>query len=172
MKNVLNTLVVTALFSAVAQATPVTAVSEINLGEYAGTWYEIASIPPIFQAGCRCTTANYSILDNGNVQVKNSCTVASFPISTTGEARVPNPAEPAKLKVRFFGVADADYWVLKVAPDYSYALVGTPDRKFVWILSRERTLDNGTFQELSATAAEQGFSLEKIRITKQEGCEQ
>jgi apolipoprotein D and lipocalin family protein len=160
------------MFSVAAQAAPVTAVSEIDLAQYAGTWYEIASIPPIFQAGCRCTTANYELLETGNVSVNNSCRIASFPISIKGEARVANPEEPAKLKVRFFGAAEADYWVLSLAPDYSYALVGTPNRKAVWILSRTRTLEKSVFDELYAMAADQGFALGELKMTRQENCAQ
>jgi apolipoprotein D and lipocalin family protein len=161
-----------ATFSATAQAAPVTAVSEIDLAQYAGTWYEIASIPATFQAGCRCTTANYELLETGNVSVNNSCRIASFPISIKGEARVANPEEPAKLKVRFFSPAEADYWVLRLAPDYSYALVGTPNRKSVWILSRSRTMEKSVFDELYAVAAGQGFPLGELKITGQENCAQ
>lgn len=172
MKKSLKAALLGLFVTSAAQAAPVTAVNEINLVQYSGTWYEIASIPPLFQRGCRCTTANYTILDTGNVQVYNTCTVASFPISATGVARVPNAADTAKLKVRFFGVAESDYWVLKIAPDYSYALVGTPDRKFAWILSRTRSMEKSVYEDLYATAKSQDFPVEKIKLTNQESCAQ
>lgn len=162
-----------ALTAASASAAEVQAVRTLDLQRYLGTWYEIASIPQPTQRGCTCTVAQYSMLSDDRVRVRNSCRLGSpggKPIVAVGQARVADSAEPAKLRVSFFGGAEADYWVLAVADDYSHALVGTPDRSSLWVLSRERTLDRAVFNELMDFASAQGFDASRLQGTRQTGC--
>ncbi len=163
------------LISTASFASEVTAIKELDLQQYLGTWYEIASFPAIFQAGCSCTKAQYSANNDASVKVLNSCNVnflGGTPISFTGSARIPDASQNSKLKVRFFGSFEADYWVLALAPDYSYAMVGTPDKRFLWVLSRERTLSNDVLAQLKETAQSQGFDLASLRSTKQTECKE
>jgi apolipoprotein D and lipocalin family protein len=62
-----------------------------------------------------------------------------------------------------------DYQVIALAPDYSHAMVGTPDRKYLWILSRSPRLDPSVYELLIARAAEQGFEVSRIARTSQSG---
>ena len=157
--------------SSVALAGEVIPVSTLDAERYMGTWYEIASIPQIFQTGCMNITAIYTLQPDASVKVENKCRLLwsrGFPLSVTGQAVIPNIAEPAKLKVSFFNTNPADYWVLDLATDYSYALVGGPSRTYLWILSREKTLAPEAYNHLLQVAEQQGFDTQRLRKTKQE----
>ncbi len=136
-------------------------VEAVDVGRYMGLWYAVASIPTTFERACtQGTTAEYHLLANGQIGVKNSCYRTDGSLqSVVGRAWIPDPSEPAKLKVSFvqlFGrwFFPGDYWILDLAPDYRYAVVGHPLRRYGWILSRtptlpEETLD-GIFERLEA----------------------
>mgnify|MGYP002881389675 CR=1 FL=1 len=126
----------------------VTPVSTIDLEKYVGTWYEIASRPNRFQAGCTGTTATYSLKENGEIKVENKCFeghLSGPTMEATGRARIPDVESPAKLEVSFFWPFWGDYWVIDLDPEYQYAVVGQPSRKYLWILSRTPQLDDSTY---------------------------
>jgi apolipoprotein D and lipocalin family protein len=145
----------------------VMSVPAFDLRRYAGVWYEIARFPNRFQARCRGeTTATYEQLPNGELRVLNTCRDAeSRVIRAEGRARLADRRGPAsRLKVRFapkilsfLPMVWADYWILDLTEDYGAALVGTPNRKYLWVLSRTPQLDESTYQRLVATATAQGF---------------
>ena len=138
-----------------------TVVQDLDVERYMGLWYSIASIPTTFERACaQGTTAEYHLLEDGRIEVTNSCLRADGSVFTAvGRAWVPDASEPAKLKVSFVRLFNrwffpGDYWVLDLASDYGYAVVGHPQRKFGWILSRspelpEETL-GGIFERLEA----------------------
>jgi len=137
----LAAMTVTAVASAGKQ--PPATVPFVDLQRYAGLWYEIASIPNRFQKHCRGnTTASYRPIEEQLIEVVNSCLDKEGSIDTAeGVARIVDPASNAKLEVSFVSLFGwqlfwGDYWVLELAPDYSYALVGTPNYRYGWILSR------------------------------------
>lgn len=157
------------IVSSFAFAAPAT-VPHVDVERYMGTWYEIESIPKIFQFGCTATTAVYTLKDNGNVQVDNSCNLFTFKgpsYAVKGEAKVVDTESNSKLKVTFFKLFTGDYWIFDLADDYSYALVGSPDFDSLWILSRTRTLDESTVDMLKAKAEELGFDVSRLKSSKQ-----
>src|SRR5690242_18353737 len=126
-----------------AQKTDVSAVDAVDLVRYAGHWYEIGRLPlmpePTESADI---TAEYTLLDNGTVWVDHRPFVGeALTRRAVGIARAADGAF-SRLKVSFLPQAlrwlpftEGDYWVLKIDPDYTVALVGTPDRKHLWLLS-------------------------------------
>jgi apolipoprotein D and lipocalin family protein len=151
----------------------VRSVPNLDLDRYVGRWYEIARLPNRFQARCAGeTTAEYARLPDGGLSVTNTCVRADGKlIRATGRARLAKRDGPAsRLKVRFapailgfLPMVWGDYWVLDLTADYSAALVGTPDRKFLWILARHPFLDEETYRRLVDTAAAQGFAVDSLR---------
>lgn len=132
--------------SAEKQPPPET-VAYVDLDRYAGDWYEIASIPNRFQKHCRGnTTASYRPIEEQRIEVVNRCLDKDGSLDTAqGVARVVDTVSNARLKVSFVSLFGwhlfwGDYWVLELAPDYSYAIVGTPNYRYGWILSRTPTL--------------------------------
>lgn len=150
------------------------AVGSLDLSRYAGRWYEIARFPNWFQRRCVAgTTADYEILPDSTLRVVNGCrTAAGVTIRAEGRARVADQHGPAsRLEVRFapallsfLPMVWADYWVLDLTDDYRAALVGTQDRRYLWVLARDPTLDEATYQRLLTTATTQGFDV--TRLTK------
>ena len=155
-----------------ADPAPLQAVPELDLQRYSGTWNEIARLPMYFERHCVGEiTATYVPLESGRVQVRNACTRDDGTrMQSVGMARRPG-SEPGKLQVRFapawlsfLPMVWADYWVIALDPDYQWALVGEPDREYLWILARAPALDAGTFDMLKARARELGYSLEELIV--------
>ena len=157
---------------------PVEAVPSVDLERYAGLWHEVARLPNRFQDDCACcVTATYRLRDDGRLTVVNACRTADgTPKSVEGEAKLAkNDGPTSKLKVRFapgflsfLGFVWGDYWVLDLAPDYSHALVGSPDRKYLWLLSREPAMEETTYTGVLEGAAAMGFDIGRIQRTVQE----
>ena len=73
----------------------------------------------------------------------------------------------AKLKVQFFWPLRGKYWIIDLADDYSYAVVGHPNREYLWILSRTPIMEETKYQEILARLKEKGFDITKIQKTNQ-----
>lgn len=137
---------------------PPRTVAQVDLDRYLGRWYEIAKIPNRFQTQCIAdTTATYARLPDGRIQVINRCLTAGDQWDQAeGIARVVDPVSNAKLEVSFVSLFGhqlfwGDYWILELAEDYSYVIVGHPQRRFGWILARTPQLDielDGRLREL------------------------
>ena len=142
-------------------------VPHVDLQRYLGKWYEIARLPARFQEGCTETTATYALAKNGGVSVLNECMRHGKLSRAVGKAKVADKATGAKLKVSFFWPFYADYWIIKLGGDYSYAVVGAPSRKYLWILSRTPQMDEGLFSELLEFAKSKGFDVGRLIRTSQ-----
>ena len=142
----------------------------VDLTKYAGKWYEIASLPQRFQKGCNCSTAEYTLTDKGYVTVENKCNRDSINGKQSyikGKAFVVENSGNAKLKVQFFWPFKGKYWIIDLAEDYSYAVVGHPNRKYLWILSRTPAMNDNTYHQIISRIKEKGFDVSKIKITRQ-----
>ena len=129
------------LMGALAAAGDPPVVPSVDLTRYMGTWHEVAKFPNRFQRGCTCTTATYTLRPDGKVTVLNACgTVDGRGKQARGWAKVADPTTNAKLRVTFFWPFFGDYWILDLDPDYRRVLVGSPNRKYLWILARDPRL--------------------------------
>lgn len=156
---------------------PLEVVPSVDLSRYAGTWFEIARLPNGFQKNCAGeVSATYTLLDKGELKVLNQCHKKNGDVQQVeGKARPSGKDKPnSMLKVRFapslFSFAPfvwGDYWIIDLAPDYTYAVVGAPDRKYLWILSRYAKMDEETYQKLISKIASQGYDTSKIVKTRQ-----
>jgi apolipoprotein D and lipocalin family protein len=144
---------------------PLETVEELKVENYMGKWYEIARLPNRFEDGLKCVTAEYSLRDDGKITVVNKGHQIENPekvSSISGVARIPDPDKPGQLKVQFFWPFSGNYYIIKVDEQYQLALVGDPSRKYLWILAREKQIDESDFQRLSDLAAEKGFATGKL----------
>jgi apolipoprotein D and lipocalin family protein len=143
----------------------------VNLGRYAGTWYEIARFPHRFQEGCRETTATYTLRDDGKIDVLNQCRTGPHEgeqKSAKGKAWVVDTATNAKLKVSFFWPFAGHYWIIDLGKEYEYAVVGHPDRTYLWILSRTPDMAPDLYARIIQTLKKQSYDTDKLLITAQE----
>jgi apolipoprotein D and lipocalin family protein len=153
-----------------AEDPPLEVVRSVDLERYLGTWYEIASYPAWFQRGCTAVTAEYSRRDDGLIRVVNSCNQGSLDgklKQSTGRARVVEGSANAKLEVSFFWPIWGDYWIIDLDPEYRWAVVGVPSRKFLWILSRTRGMDESLFQEIAGRLQAKGYDPSRLNRTLQ-----
>jgi len=142
-------------------------VPHVELEKYLGKWYEIARLPAKFQEGCDETTATYTLLKDGNISVLNQCTKNGKMKQAKGKAKIVDKNSNAKLKVTFFWPFYGDYWIIKLGNEYNYSVVGTPDRKYLWILSRTPQMNDKLYSQLIEYAKSKGFDVNKVIKTLQ-----
>ncbi len=148
---------------------PLRTVERVDLQRYMGRWYEIATIPMSFQKGCVGVTANYSLRPDGDVDVVNTCrkeTLDGPEREATAKAWSVDPSN-AKLVVRFFWPFTGDYWIIDLDPEYRWAVVGHPSRKYLWILSRTPRMDDATYEGILSRLREQAYDLSLLVKTPQ-----
>jgi apolipoprotein D and lipocalin family protein len=148
---------------------PVQTVPKVEASRYMGIWYEIANFPRFFQAKCVSdTTADYGVTDDGKVSVKNRCRTrdGSFD-EITGIAEPVQGSHNAKLKVSFMRPFWGDYWVIALDPDYRWSVIGSPNRKSLWILARTPQLPADELKKALAAAEQQHYPMDKLRYTQQ-----
>ena len=143
-----------------------TVVENLDLERYMGTWYEIGRYDISFEKGLVGVTANYKLLDDGMVQVINT----GYKDSLDGKIdiiegkakRQDKNSNNGALKVAFFLDFYAQYNVMELADDYSWALVGSQTNKYLWILSRTPSLDPNPTETILRLAANRGSDTSKI----------
>lgn len=149
---------------------PLRTVASVDLDRYLGRWFEIASYPAWFQKNCTAVTADYSLREDGRIKVVNSCHKGSLEgkfKQSTGRAKVVDGSGSAKLKVSFFGPFWGDYWIIDLDPDYRWAVVGVPSRKYLWILSRTPQMDDETYKGIIMRLRDQGYDPARLNRTLQ-----
>ncbi|HWS89525.1 MAG TPA: lipocalin family protein [Pyrinomonadaceae bacterium] len=155
---------------------PLRVVPSVDLPRYAGLWYEVARLPNRFEEKCAGdVTAEYTLREGDRLKVVNRCRKRDGKMTeAVGEARRADKEGPnSKLKVRFApGLLSflpfvwGDYQIIEFAPDYTYAVVGAPDRKYLWLLSRTPQMDEATYQRLAEAARAQGFDVSRLIRTR------
>ena len=151
-------------------AGPVATVPFVDLDRYVGDWFEIARFPNRFQRRCVADVrASYARRADGRLDVLNQCRADDGPIQARGVARVVDDRTFARLKVRFapawltfLPFVWGDYGIIGLAEDYSWAVVGSPDREYLWILARTPRLDEARAEAARGVARANGFDVERL----------
>ena len=159
-----------------AQASePLRSVPSVDLQRYVGTWYEQARMPMFFQRKCAANTiATYTLQSDGLIKVHNRCdTNEGTQIDAVGVAKSV-PGSTSKLKVSFAPKAISflpfvwgDYWVIDLDPSYRWAVVGEPEKKYLWVLSRDKSLPQAELTAIVERARLKGFRVERLLYTQQ-----
>lgn len=144
--------------------------SAVDLSRYAGLWYEIARIPNRFQRQCvRDSLAVYTLRSDGTIAVVNQCVKRNGVVDQArGVARVVDPVSQARLKVSLVSVLGwrpfwGDYWIIGLDPDYRWAIVGEPRRRFGWILARTPSLEPTSWTTIQAILERNGYDRQAFR---------
>lgn len=149
---------------------PLAVVGSVDVGRYTGRWYEIARYPNFFEQGCVGVTADYALLEDGRISVLNTCREGSLDGNVRtieGVARITDPDTNAKLAVSFFEPFEGAYWILELGASYEYAVVGEPSRSFLWILSREPTLDDDILDSILNRLPDLGYDPDRLEMILQ-----
>lgn len=139
---------------------------QVDLQRYQGTWYELARLPMFFQRKCVRSEANYRLQDDGSIAVTNRCEDKDGEWQQAeGQAVPQQPGKTDKLWVQFDnwfstlfpGLTKGHYWILYLEDDYNAVLVGSPDRDYLWLLSRTESVDAATRDRLLEEARKRGY---------------
>jgi apolipoprotein D and lipocalin family protein len=151
--------------------------AHVDLNHYLGTWYEICRLPLKWEPEGACDiTATYKLNDDGTIRVDNRCLdEEGKPTQAVGQAK-PVDDSNARLTVsflpeylRWIPFTKGDYWIIRLAEDYGISLVGTPDRKNLWLLARRHDLPQALRDDYLATARTEGFDLSALITPAQSG---
>jgi apolipoprotein D and lipocalin family protein len=150
---------------------PPKTVESVDLQRYQGTWYEQARLPMFFQRNCAQSEAHYELRNDGTLGVTNRCRTYDGDMQQVqGQAMVQVPGETNKLWVRFDnwfsrlapGLTKGEYWVLYLDDDYQSALVGNPNRKYLWILTRDEKISAQSSAILLEEARMRGYDTSEL----------
>lgn len=140
-------------------------VSDFDLNRFLGSWYEIARFDHKFERGMEQTKALYVLRNDGKVDVHNTGVKNGRHSEAKGIAKLTDT--PALLRVSFWGPFYSDYRVLLLDKDYQYALIGSGNDKYIWILSRTPRISDETKEMILAEAQKRGYDTDKLIWVKQ-----
>jgi apolipoprotein D and lipocalin family protein len=150
-------------------------VPAVDLQRYLGTWHEVARLPMWAQdsasVSCEDVTATYTPRPDGRIGVLNRCLNTldgDRPRAAEGQAYAVEGSNTARLRVSFFWPFYGDYWVIGLDPDYRWAVVGEPSRRWLWVLSRTPKLEQAEFDKALGIARANGYDLGPLRISRQQ----
>lgn len=157
------------IFSTALFAKPLPSVPQVDVARYVGKWYAHYSLPQFFTRNCLGQTAEYEIINENKISVLNSCIKRRGVTTITGQAVVTNPGMNSKLVVTFNNFftrilrVKGDYTIIKLDDNYEYVLVGSRNRKSLWLMSRsEVAIPEDVRSEYLGYAHELGFATTKL----------
>jgi apolipoprotein D and lipocalin family protein len=160
--KLLCSIVITALnfFIMEAQALP-----QVDVSRYEGPWYVIGYKPTFMDKNWRNTVETYK-WDAGKKRYDVVTTYKKSPDGKTKELKqkllpVENSGN-AKWIARIWLVMRADYIIYRIADDYSWVVVGHPEQKYLYIMSRAPQMPEELYSELADFAVSLGYKREDI----------
>lgn len=143
-------------------------VESVDIKRFMGTWYVIANIPTIIEEGGKNAFETYTWNEKENrIDVDFRLEVDGEKKHYTQKAWVDDPSGN-EWRIQFLWPFKFAYLILDLAPDYSYTVIGVPDRDYVWIMAREKNIPDATYQEIIKRLETQGYEISKILKVPQE----
>jgi apolipoprotein D and lipocalin family protein len=155
-----------------AQSRELPTVAQVEINRYVGKWYAISALPQFFTRKCLAQTADYAVINEQTISVLNTCLKGKGKTTIEGQAVVTNAASNAELEVTFNSFftrlfrVKGDYNIIALDEKYENVVVGTRDRKSLWIMSRSPNMDQATYTKYVALVRELGFPVENLIISK------
>ena len=141
-----------------------TPVNKLDLKKYSGTWYSLYSIPTIFDKGSRETTTKYTLNKDGYYKVLTTYKKPNDEKVYSRNSKM-FPSEDGnngELQAQFIWPIKVDYWIIELAKDYSYVVVGHPDKKFLFIMSRNKKISQKAHDEIVSRCKGKGYDVAKL----------
>jgi apolipoprotein D and lipocalin family protein len=158
-----------------ASSRPLRTVERVDLQRYMGGWFVIANIPYFAEKDCFDSVEGYALRPDGRIDNKFACREKSFdaPMKTKLKtvATVYDETSNAEWRVPVFKVLRAKYFIVDLDPEYRWAAIGHPSRRYGWIISRTRALPEGTYLGILQRLREQGYDTGKFVKVPQWGGE-
>lgn len=147
--------------------------SDVDVGRYVGKWYTIASLPQFFTRNCEGQTAEYAPNGEKTISVLNACIKENKEVKTIkGEGTIVDAPNNARLVIRFDSFwtnlfrVKGEYVIIKLSESYDTVMVGSTNRKSLWIMSRTPSIDPDVLLDYKKTADQLGFSVEQLKNAK------
>ena len=141
-------------------------VKKVDLQSFMGDWYVIAILPNFIEKNAYNGIESYQLNPDGTIGV----TYTFFKGGPQGKKKVMHPLgkvfdrqSNAHWKMRLIKPFWSDYLIVDLAPDYRYTVIGVPNRKFVWIMSRTPDLSDEDYSAIIKRLAAMGYKTDKIR---------
>ena len=151
--------------------TTITTVTNVDLKRYVGKWYAVTSLPQFFSRRCIAQEAVYTLKSAIEIGVRNICIRKSGrKTDIVGNAKVTNT--PGVLALRFtsglagFFGAKGNYNIIALDSEYRYALIGSADRKSLWLLARTKKIEPSVYDFYVSQAEKLGFDVSKLIDSK------
>ncbi|HVW95643.1 MAG TPA: lipocalin family protein [Mucilaginibacter sp.] len=143
---------------------PNKSVDHVDLHRFSGTWYSLYSIPTMFDRGSRHTTTHYTLNKDGYYDVVTTCIKNEKGDTRSVKSKIfPDDDTPeGEMKAQFIWPIKIDYWVIDLAPDYSWAVVGHPDHRFLFIMSRKPEMDEKLHDQIVAKCKAMGYPVQEL----------
>jgi apolipoprotein D and lipocalin family protein len=169
MKFVYSIIVMT-LISCATSHQPLKKTSQVDIKRFMGDWFVIANIPTFVEKGAHNAVETYTWNDKENrIDVIFKFNKGSFDGETkiyTQKAFV-HDSSGNEWRIQFFWPLKFPYLILDVAPDYSYTVIGVPNRSYVWIMARKKTMDNKVYEKIISDLKNQNYDISKIERVPQ-----
>lgn len=146
-------------------------VEKVDLNKYSGKWYSLSSIPTFFDKGSRETTTTYNWDAKGYYDVLTTYKKGDDQDVHTYKSKLfqVEGSNNSQMKAQFIWPYKVDYWIIELADDYSYVVVGHPDHKFLFIMSRKPSMDKKLYDEIVARCKAKGYAVEKLTSQNHNG---
>ena len=165
----INALVISSVFAEENKNLEV--VSNLDLNKFQGVWYEIAHNPWFPENNCFAMIAHYKLIEDNKIEVTNICRKHGFDGEISkikGKAWLVDQAIKSKWEVQFIWPFTLDYWVIDLEDDYSYAVIGEPDKENFWILSREPIMKRNLLTKIIEKTKLKGYDLSNLILMPQD----
>jgi apolipoprotein D and lipocalin family protein len=165
----INALVISSVFAEENKNLEV--VSNLDLNKFQGVWYEIAHNPWFPENNCFAMIAHYKLIEDNKIEVTNICRKHGFDGEISkikGKAWLVDQAIKSKWEVQFIWPFTLDYWVIDLEDDYSYAVIGEPDKENFWILSREPIMKRNLLTKIIEKTKLKGYDLSNLIFMPQD----
>jgi apolipoprotein D and lipocalin family protein len=158
------------LFTSLILVNDLATVPRVDLARYSGSWYEIARTPNKYQSDCAWDVRlTYTLRPDGKLGVRSECTKRDGSLDIANGSAKASDESNAKLRITFFWPFSADYWIIDIDEEYSYAVVGEPSRRDLWILSRTPSIPDAIYQRIVGRVAAKGYDTSRIVVTPRKG---
>lgn len=139
-------------------------IARIDYSAYAGKWYSLYSIPTLLDKHWRQTIENYTLVDDEHFEVLTTYHKDNKPEekSITSKLFFDVHKPDGDMKAQFWWPFKIGYWVIELADDYSYVVVGHPDKKYLFIMGREPRIDEDLLSGIIARCKEMGYDTDKL----------
>lgn len=135
-------------------------VQSLDLGRFLGPWYEIARFDHVFERGLTHAKAEYALKTDGTIKVTNTGVKKGKLSTSVGRAKLTDTV--GLLRVSFFGPFFSDYRVMMLSDDYNYALIGSGNQKYLWILSRTPEVPDDVLDQILSVAEGRGYNTDNL----------